>query len=106
MEVTVTRRGGVGGFRLKGTLDSSKLPAEQAARAEALVRALPQDKSVGQPAHPDAFRYELTVTDADRKPFTIELNEDQLPTELNELIKPILHLDTGGADESGAPTAR
>jgi hypothetical protein len=93
VEVTVTRRGGVGGFRLKGTLDTSKLPAEQAARAEAMVRALPEDKSVGQPPHPDAIRYELAVADSGREPFTIELYEDDLPSELNDLIKPILHLE-------------
>jgi hypothetical protein len=93
VEVTVTRRGGIGGFRLKGTLDTKALSAEQGAKAEALVRALPVGKSAGQPPHPDAFRYEFSVADADREPFTVELSEDELPSELNDLIKPILHLD-------------
>jgi hypothetical protein len=94
MRVEVVRRGGIGGYRLRGSFDTSDLGAEAAATVEKAVRELP----FGRPAPPpprrsELMHYSLTVADVDGQPRTVDVDEDELPHELRCVVEPALHLE-------------
>jgi len=97
VQVEVRRSGGFGGYRLKGTLDTKQLRAEDTTLAENAVRGLPFGRSAPPPpGRPELMRYQLTVVDADGQKRSVEVNEDELPEELRELIEPVLDLEKPG----------
>jgi hypothetical protein len=65
-------------------METSQLPADEAARLEAAVGGLPWGGSVGAPPHPDAFRYEVDVPDEPERG-TAVLEEGELSGDLDRL---------------------
>jgi hypothetical protein len=90
MIVDFVRSGGFTGMRLAATIDSQKLPEEEAAQLQGLVDAadffsLPRRlRSAGPGA--DRFQYSVTIaTDGHRH--TVQAGEDAVPPTLNPLIE-------------------
>jgi hypothetical protein len=64
VRIRIRRVGGfTGNVALTAELDSASLPAGVGARLDAAVGQLPWGRSGGEPAHPDAFRYEIDLPD-------------------------------------------
>jgi hypothetical protein len=81
VQLTVVRRGGIAGVAVRATLDTAALAAAERDAIEEAVQALPFGEAAPPPRRPDAFRYEVTVTEAGRDR-TAELHEDALPAPL------------------------
>jgi hypothetical protein len=93
--VLIRRRGGFAGLSVSAELDTTTLPADTAGRLEAAVAALPWGVPAAPPAHPDAFRYEITVPeDPDRG--TAALGEDELGDDLVPLLDRLAEAGTPG----------
>ena len=72
----VTRRGGFAGMAMRGSADTTAFTgADAALRAHVGLEAVP-------PAHPDEFRYEVTIGDQ-----TVSLAENEITPELRPLIE-------------------
>jgi hypothetical protein len=81
VQLTVVRRGGIAGVAVRATLDTAALAATERDAIEQAVQVLPFGEAAPPPSRPDAFRYEVTVTDAGRDR-TAELPEGALPPAL------------------------
>ncbi len=62
MRIRVTRKGGLAGIPVRGEIDTSELPTDQARLAEDALNTLPEAAAGGLPRHPDGFQYELAYT--------------------------------------------
>jgi hypothetical protein len=90
MRIVFTRTGGVGGQRLRGSLDGDALPEEE---REELARLLadagfwtgPADLAAPERA-PDRFRYRLLVEDGARRR-EIRATEEAMPDPLRALVR-------------------
>ena len=71
----MTRRGGFAGMAMRGSADTSAFAgADAALQSRVGTEAAP-------PAHPDEFRYEVSLGDQ-----TVSLGEDEITPELRPLI--------------------
>jgi hypothetical protein len=88
MKVTLTQAGGYAGLVRTTELDSTRLPADEAATLEALVREVSDAEARPQAApHPDAFEYELRIVEDDGRTRVIRLTEEPLPSAAQRLVK-------------------
>jgi hypothetical protein len=90
MRVTFETTGGFGGLTRTKTIDSDKLPTEQANRLRQLIDAsnlfdLPATIAYSGPAR-DFFQYRLTV-ESEGKKHTIAVDEPAAPSELKPLLQ-------------------
>ena len=90
MRVTFETTGGFAGLTTAKTIDSDKLPAEQANRLLQLVNAsnffnLPTPIPYRGPAR-DYFHYKLII-ESEGKKHTLEVDEPAAPSELKPLIQ-------------------
>jgi len=97
MRIEFERSGGFAGIRLRATVETETLPAEQAQEIESLVDAadffsLPRDLSATQPA-PDRFQYEVTVMDEARR-HTVRADEAAVPVTLQPLLRRLTRMAT------------
>jgi hypothetical protein len=76
--------GGIAGITMRGELDTSTLPAEEAESVEAGVRELAAG-APGGPPRPDGFRYEITPLD-DAGAAPIVVGEQDLPPALRGAV--------------------
>jgi hypothetical protein len=88
--VRIRRRGGIAGNVAVGAeLDTGELAAGGA--LESAVAALPWGRPAPAPAHPDAFRYEVTLPDDPGRGTAVlgehELDEDALAPLLDRLAR-------------------
>jgi hypothetical protein len=75
--VAIRRRGGfAGNISVSAELDTATLAGDGAARLDRAVAGLPWGRPAAAPAHPDAFRYEVTLPD-DPHRGTAVLGEDE-----------------------------
>jgi emfourin len=81
VQVTVVRRGGLAGIALRGSLDTSQLPAAQASTAEEALRGLPAGRPAAAPTHPESFQYELTFDGR-----SASFDESEIPDWLHPLL--------------------
>jgi hypothetical protein len=64
VRIRVRRLGGIAGnVALATELDTADLAADDAARLEEALGALPWGAPAAEPPHPDAFRYEVDLPD-------------------------------------------
>ena len=63
MKVALRRSGGFAGMTRQCALDSAALAAEDAETLKRLVDAVMASPQPSAPAHPDAFQYDVSVTD-------------------------------------------
>jgi hypothetical protein len=64
VKVRIRRRGGIAGnVTLGAELDTAELPPDRAEPLDAALGRLPWGAPPPAPAHPDAFRYELSLPD-------------------------------------------
>ena len=89
MRVEVVRRGGLAGIPLRGSIDTSELPPEQARAAKTTLDALPE--TPGGPPQPDGFQYDLAA-----EGHSVTLNEAQVPDALRGIIDAALAHGTRG----------
>jgi hypothetical protein len=93
MRIEFCRTGGVAGIRLTATLDTKKLPPQEAARLRRLISAAcffdqpPSLKSATSGA--DRFQYLVTVKEGDRKK-KVEIDESCVPRPFQPLIDYLL----------------
>ena len=90
MRATFETTGGLGGLSMTKTIDSDKLPADQANRLHQLVDAsnffnLPSAIPYRGPIR-DFFHYKLIV-ESEGKKHTIEVDEPAAPPELKPLLQ-------------------
>lgn len=90
MHVEFERSGGFAGLRLRATVDTESLPAEEARELEEMVEAadlfnLPPAIATPTPGA-DRFNYKLTVTDEGRQ-HAVEVSEPSVPTKLQPLLQ-------------------
>jgi len=89
VRVEYIRSGGVAGVTLRGSVDTSRLPADEARRLTELVDAVDFAALVAHPPAParvpDRFQYDLVV---ERGPdrYELALGESQVPPELRPLL--------------------
>jgi len=85
VRIRIRRVGGLAGnVALGAELDTTQLPAGEAARLEAAVDALQWGAAAAAPPHPDAFRYEVDLPDQPERG-TAVLQEGQLAGDLDGL---------------------
>jgi hypothetical protein len=65
MLVRVTRRGGLAGIPMRGDLETSQLPPDEARLAEEALHQLSVGTPPTPPRHPDAFQYEIAFSAAE-----------------------------------------
>ena len=70
MQVTITRRGGIAGIAIRGTVDTNTVPGSEEA-----LRSL---KAASEPPRPDAFTYDFSFEDQ-----TLTVND----TEMNDALR-------------------
>jgi hypothetical protein len=85
VRIRIRRVGGLAGnVALGAELDTTQLPAGEAARLEAAVDELPWGTAAAAPPHPDVFRYEVDLPDQPERG-TAVLQEGQLTGDLDGL---------------------
>ena len=85
----IERSGGLGGMKAGCDLAPDELtPPQRKALAALLQRQAPGARSA--PPAPDRFTYRLHVVDADGTNRTLVVAEDDMPTALQSLVKPVL----------------
>jgi hypothetical protein len=89
MLIDFIRTGGFAGIRLTTSVDTTKLPPDQATTLhnlidEAAFFSLPEKIASAKPA-PDRFEYRLTVNSA-QKSHSIEVNDAAAPESLRPLL--------------------
>lgn len=92
--IELTRTGGFAGIRLHGVVDVGALPPEQAAALTDLVDRVDfaaLERQPAQPARPDEFRYDLTVTRGDRRHHLVTGDRSASP-ELHALLARLVEL--------------
>ena len=100
MRIRIRRLGGLtGNIALAAELDTAELPDGEATQLEHALAALPWGKSPGEPPHPDAFRYELTLPDDPARGIAV-LGEAAMTGDLEPLRG---HLKRDGVIESARP---
>ena len=87
VRLQIRRLGGIAGVRLRAELDTSDLPAEQAAAVEDAVRGL-SGHLPSAPPRPDAFRYEITQLD-DPDSAAVSIDERDIPPVLGVAIEEV-----------------
>jgi hypothetical protein len=86
MKVTLTQSGGYAGLVRTTELDSTRLPADEAATLEALAREVIAAGAAPRGApHPDAIEYELRIVDDGRTSDIVLV--DPLPPAAERLVK-------------------
>ena len=98
MKVRIRRRGGIAGnVTLGAELDTADLPADRARPLEAALARLPWGGPAPAPAHPDAFRFELSLPDDPGRGAAV-LGEQQAD---DDALAPLLdRLDSAGTPET------
>jgi hypothetical protein len=86
MHVRVVRRGGLAGIPMRGEIETSELPAQQAALADAALRGLPADAAPAPPHHPDGFQYEIAFSPADGASRSMLIDE----AEVSDALRPVI----------------
>ncbi|PKO22614.1 MAG: hypothetical protein CVU38_08495 [Chloroflexi bacterium HGW-Chloroflexi-1] len=99
MRITFERSGGFAGMRLRATVQTAALPAEEAREIEALVAAadffnLPPILSAPRPGA-DRFQYEITVEDGARS-HTVRVDEAAVPATLQPLLRRLTRMASWG----------
>ena len=93
MRIELLRSGGFANLRVKKTVDTSQLPAEQARELSELIEGVDlEDLARRSPLRgrgADRFQYDLTVI-AGEEERHVSLSEDAMPAELRPLIQWIL----------------
>jgi hypothetical protein len=86
VKISIRRRGGfAGNIAVGGELETTELPEEQGRALESAVDRLPWGRPAAAPAHPDAFRYEVTLPD-DPDRGTAVLGEREVEDDLAPLL--------------------
>ena len=93
MKVEFCRTGGIAGTRLTATLDTERLPHQEAARLRRLISAasfFDQPTSLKSPTSgADRFQYQVTVEEGDRIK-KVEIDESCVPRTFQPLIDYLL----------------
>ena len=98
MRIRVRRVGGIAGnIAVAAELQTADLPADDAARLEEALGALPWGSPAAEPPHPDAFRYEIDLPDEPERG-TAVLGEAEMERGM-DLLR--LHLTRDGVVEPG-----
>ena len=90
MRIEFERSGGFAGMRLRATVQTTALPAEEAREIEALVLAadffnLPRVLSAPRPGA-DMFCYEVSVADGERR-HAVRADDAAVPPSLQPLLR-------------------
>jgi hypothetical protein len=96
MHVRVTRRGGLAGILLRGELQTSELPAQQATLAEEALQKLPADRPPSPPRHPDGFQYEIAFSPPDGAARSLVIDEAEVSDALRPVIETAMSRGTLG----------
>jgi hypothetical protein len=87
LRIEFQRSGGFAGLTMGTTVDTAKLPPEEARDFERLVESLERSGAGDSPppGRPDRFQYELTITRGDQSR-RFQLAEQSLTPEARELM--------------------
>jgi hypothetical protein len=96
MHVRVVRRGGLAGIALRGEVETTQLPGDQAKAIDAALRTLPADKPAAAPRHPDGFQYEIEFSEAGGEARSVSLDEAEVSEQLRPLVEAALKGGTLG----------
>jgi hypothetical protein len=95
IQIDLERSGGFAGTSLKASVDTSRLPADEAGTIAGLVDRVDFDAlaaGTGAPARaPDRFQYDLVVRRGKRR-HALSLGESQVPPELRPLLDHLVAL--------------
>ena len=93
MRIEFSRSGGVAGIRLTATLDTERLPPQEAARLRRLISTacfFDQPSSLkSSTSEADRFQYQVTVEEGDRIK-KVEIDESCIPRTFQPLIDYLL----------------
>jgi hypothetical protein len=100
VRVRIRRKGGlIGNVTVGAELETQDLPRPEAARLESALERLPWGRPPGAPAHPDAFRYEISLPGSPERGTTV-LREGEVTDSQASYLAPLLdHLKRAGAPE-------
>jgi hypothetical protein len=93
MHVNITRRGGLAGIPLRGDIETSELPPQQARLAEEALHRLSVGSSPTPPSHPDGFQYEIAFSPADGTGRSLVIDE----SEISDALRPVIDTALGHA---------
>jgi hypothetical protein len=96
MRIRITRRGGLAGIPLRGEVDTSELPPEQARLAEEALHSLPDNRAAAPLPHPDGFQYEIAFSQDDGAARSMLIDEAEVPDGLRPVIQTAMGRGTLG----------
>ncbi len=96
MRIRVTRRGGLAGIPLRGEIDTSELPPDQARLAEETLHSLPDTRAAAPLPHPDGFQYEIGFSQDDGAARSMLIDEAEVPDGLRPVIQTAMGRGTLG----------
>jgi len=99
VKATIERSGGVGGFQVAGTVDTSELGGDLAARAAAALEPQRLAAAAGQPGEPgaaDPHVYEVTLETGESYAVTASAATSDLVAVLDELVNEVIRRQRGG----------
>jgi hypothetical protein len=100
VRVRIRRKGGfTGNVTVGADLETQDLPRPEAARLESALERLPWGRPPGAPAHPDAFRYELSLPDSPECGTAVLWEEEVTDGQADDLAPLLDHLKRAGAPE-------
>lgn len=89
MRVEIVRSGGLAGVRIRCRIDTGELAPEEASQVEAALRQLPFGRPAPQASHPDAFQYQITVSD-DGTEQSVVVGENEIPDDLRPIVESVI----------------
>jgi hypothetical protein len=78
---------------MHGEIETSELPPQQAALADAALHSLPADAPPAPPHHPDGFQYEIAFSPADGTSRSMLIDE----AEVSDALRPVIDTAMGHA---------
>jgi len=93
MQIHITRRGGLAGIPLRGEIETSELPPQQARLAEEALQRLPVGAPPTAPRHPDGFQYEIAFSPAEGAGRSMVIDE----SEVSDALRPVIETAMGHA---------
>jgi hypothetical protein len=89
----------MGNVTVGAELETRDMTGPEAARLESALERLPWGRPPGAPAHPDAFRYELSLPDSPECGTAVLWEEEVTDGQADDLAPLLDHLKRAGAPE-------
>jgi hypothetical protein len=96
----------MGNVTVGAELETRDMTGPEAARLESALERLPWGRPPGAPAHPDAFRYEVSLPDSPERGIAVLWEGEMTDGQADDLAPVLDHLKRTGAPQPRDPGGR